>query len=117
MTHDEKVALLLKDLRQRGISEYTTAPPLYRLLWRLGITAKPPFFASFWSLVVTMGVLFGVLWGILMWFSGWQGELPVSTAIGLAVLAGVLFGLIMAAYYRRKARQLALPRWEDYPAA
>ncbi len=117
MTHDEKVAFLLKELGQKGISQYTTAPPLYRLLWRLGIKVKPPFFVSFWFLAVTMGGYFGVFWGIFMWFVFWQQRLPVSVALESAVFAGVLFGLSMAAYYRWRAGKLGLPRWEDYPAA
>jgi hypothetical protein len=117
MTYDEKVTFLLKDLSRRGTNPYTAAPPLYRLLWRLGIEAKPPLFASFWSVAITTGVMFGVLWGILMRFVPWQQSWPVGIAIGTAALAGALFGLTMAAYYRGLARRLALPRWEDYPTA
>lgn len=32
MTHDEKVAYLLKGLGQKRIRQYTIAPPIYRLL-------------------------------------------------------------------------------------
>jgi len=117
MTHEEKVAHLVKDLGQKGISAHTVAPPAYRFLWRLGIEARPPHFASFWSLAVTMGVFFGFLWGIGMWFAFWQDQdMPVFIALAGSALAGVLFGLIMAAYYRSRARKLMLPRWEDYPA-
>jgi membrane associated rhomboid family serine protease len=117
MTHDEKVAYLLKDLRQKGVGQYTVAPPIYRLLWRLGVEVKPPHFASFWSLVVTTGVPFGVFWGIFMWALVWRQSTPVGFAGGVAALAGLLFGLVMAAYFRRRARKLALPRWENYPVS
>ena len=115
MTHDEKVARLLQDLGQRGIGRYTIAPPMYRLLWRLGIKLKPPHFASFWSLAAITGVGYGVLLALMMLALLWRST-PVSGVIGTAALAAILFGLFMAAYYRTRAHQLGLARWEDYPA-
>jgi Family of unknown function (DUF6404) len=53
LDHKGKVAFLLKDFEQRGISRYTTAPPL---LWRLGIEVPPPHFASFNSIAQLVGV-------------------------------------------------------------
>lgn len=116
MTHDEKVAFLLDDLARKGIGRYTVAPPIYRLLWRLGIEVKPPLFASFLSLVAITGVGYGVLLGLFMWFFVWQSS-PLSDVAGTAALAGVLFGLFMGLYYRWRARKLGLSRWEDYPAS
>lgn len=116
MTHREKVDRLLSDLAQRGVGRYTAAPPLYRLLWRLGIEVPPPFFASFRSLALLMGVLFGVAWGLFMWLLVWRPDhVPPALAAATALIAGTLFGVIMAAYYRWRASKLALPRWEDYP--
>lgn len=120
MTHDEKVTRLLNDLGQRGISRYTIAPPMYRLLWRLGIELKPPHFASFWSLAAVMGVGYGVFLAVFMGASTWASvrqSKPLSAVIGIAALAAVLFGLFMGGYYRMQARKLGLPRWENYPAS
>ena len=116
MTHEEKVAYLLKDLGQKGIGQYTIAPPIYRLLWRLGIEVSPPHFASFWVLAAPMGAGFAIVWGLFMWLTLWQQRSPGLT-VATAVLAGLLFGVTMAAYYRWRARKLALPRWQDYPSA
>jgi hypothetical protein len=118
MTHREKVAYLLRDLSQRGISKYTTAPPLYRLLWRLGLEVPPPHFASFGSLALLMGGFFGTMFGLSVWLTMWR-SMPVdrALALGLAVglLSGIAFGILMAISYRVRAMGLALPRWEDYP--
>ena len=116
MTHAEKIELLLKDLTQRGARQYTIAPPLYRVLWRLGIEATPPHFARFWSLALTMGAFFAIAWGIVMWLLFWRGgNTPVAVDVGVSIVAGFLFGVAIAAYYRKSAGRLALPRWEDYP--
>jgi hypothetical protein len=116
MNHQEKVAHFLNESEQRGIGRYTAAPPLYRLLWRMGIAIPPPHFMGFWGLALLMGVFFGVFWGLFMWFVLWRDDaMPLPFAIGSALLAGLLFGVIMAAYYRWRAGKLALPRWQDYP--
>ena len=116
MSHREKVDHLIADLGKRGVSQYTVAPPAFRLLWALGIKIPPPFFMGFGSLTLLMGVFFGVLWGVVMWFLQWQTlRLSLEVAILAAAGAGLLFGLLMAAYYRWKANQLQLPTWENYP--
>jgi len=116
MDHQAKVAHLVEDFKQRGIGQYTTAPPFYRLLWRMGIEVPPPHFASFGSIALMMGLYFGVAWGLFMWFVIWRDEnMPIVIAVITSVLAGVLFGVAMAAFFRWRARKLALPRWEDYP--
>jgi membrane associated rhomboid family serine protease len=116
MTHAEKVAVLLRDLGQKGIGQYTIAPPAYRLLWRLGIEVRPPHFASFWSIAAPMALGFAIVWGIFMWLAVWQQRGSVGSGVASAAVAGLFFGVTMAAYYRWRASKLALPRWEDYPA-
>jgi uncharacterized membrane protein len=37
-----------------------------------------------------------------------------AVALVLAVWCGLMFGAFVAAYYRHKARDLALPAWEHY---
>ena len=77
----------------------------------------PPHFASFWSLALLMGGFFAIVWGLFMWLVLWRGEdVAIAIAVVASLIAGTLFGVIMAAYYRWRARQLALPRWEHYRA-
>ena len=115
MDHKAKVAHLLEDLKQRGIGPFTAAPPLYRLLWWMGIET-PPHFASFGSIALVMGLFFGVFWGLIMWFLGWRAnDVPIAFALAMSAVAGVLFGVTMAAYFRWRASKLALPAWKDYP--
>ncbi len=124
MTHRRKVEHLIEELGNQGVGTYTAAPPLFRLLWALGLEVPPPFFLGFGKLTLLMGTFFGALWGVLwgvgMWLSAWQGEMPVGIAVAIttlaAVFAGLTFGLVMAWYTRWKAARLGLPAsWEDYP--
>jgi hypothetical protein len=117
MTHQQKVDRLIADLGKRGVGPYTVAPPLFRLLWRLGINVPPPFFLRFLTILFFTGSYFAVFWGLAMWVIQWhrwhQPELALITAAG----AGLFFGLFMATYYRWKAARLGLKLWENYPGA
>ncbi len=47
------------------------APPLLRILWRLGIRLPPLPFMPFWQVTLLMGGLWGISWGCAMWFMYW----------------------------------------------
>jgi membrane associated rhomboid family serine protease len=135
MTHRQKVDHLIEELRSRGLGASTVAPPLFRLLWALGLETPPPLFWRFIPLTLLMGVFFGFFWGLFMalafliwlvlgeglWLGHGGGPLLSRGIFGLTVVAGgaavagLLFGLVMAAYSRWKAAQLRLPSWENYP--
>lgn len=120
MSHRQKVDRLVAELGRQGVSSYTVAPPLFRLLWALGLEVPPPLFLGFRQLTALFGTLFGVLWGVGMWLWMWQGLGLAGLVVGVpsAVLAGLLFGLVMAWYARRKWARYELPSsWEDYPQA
>jgi hypothetical protein len=118
MTHRQKVERLIADLRKQGVSPYTVAPPLFRLLWALGLEVPPPFFLGFITLTLLMGAFFGILWGALMWLLQWEAwHMPLELAVMASAVAGLLFGPSMAGYYRWKAARLRLPPWESYPGA
>ncbi|MFT5355067.1 MAG: hypothetical protein ACI9KE_002283 [Polyangiales bacterium] len=116
MTHDEKVQHFIEDMKARGKKESSVAPPALKMLWKLGLSVRPPLFASFGQLVVAAGGFFGVSWGLVMWFLLWDPGMPIALAAGLSLAAGLMFGTMMAWWIRRSARKLHLPSWEDYPA-
>jgi len=109
-----RLAAALTRLAATGIRPSNYAPPLYRLLWGLGLIIPPPHFAGFGVNFLFSALLFGPFWGIAMWFLVWspQGWSAVQ-ALATATLAGVLFGLAMAAYTRHVARKHKLPPWTE----
>lgn len=113
MNHNERLNKMYQDLSQRGIGKYTYAPPIYRLLWKMGIQIPPPHFSSFLFLFLFQGTFFGIFWGLVMWVLSWQQQ-NLSLHIFKSALAGLLFGLSMAGYYRYQAKKHDLPLWKDY---
>ena len=71
-------------------------------------------------MMLLAGTPIAVVWALLNLVAGCQtcGRAPFWVGIGAAVVVGalvsLLFGAIVAAYYRREAQRLALPSWESY---
>lgn len=98
-----------------GIGRSTAAPPLWRLLWRVGMDVPPPLFLSFRAAALIMGSTFGLGWLCLVWLLPWQRqELRLDVVLASSLLAGAWFGVVMAAYMRWLARRHALPLWSAY---
>ena len=84
----------------------------------MGINAPPPILASVASNALLMGVWFALGWGVLMWLLVWRNtNLPFAIAVFSALLAGALFGLLMAVVMRVMRLRRGLPLWRDLPAA
>jgi hypothetical protein len=116
MRFEEKLSAALGLLASTGMWHSNYAPPVYRLLWRLGAKTPPPHFRSFSANFVSAGVRFGVVWGLLMWVTVWSHRSPYAV-LAAALFAGVFFGLGMAAYYRYGARKHRIPLWRDFHPA
>ncbi|WP_312736179.1 DUF6404 family protein [Stenotrophomonas sp.] len=113
-----KVQAALRHLDLAGVHRRHSAPPLHRLLWRMGFNAPPPILASVASNALLMGSWFTVGWGVLMWLLVWRNtHMPAGGAVFSALLAGVLFGLLMAVVMRVMRLRRGLPLWRDLPVA
>ena len=114
-TFEAKIGRALAWTDARGIGRSTSAPPLHRLLWKLGVPLPPPLMAGFALNALFMGGFFGVAWGLGMWLLFWRGQgLPSGLALVAAIAAGVLFGLAMAWVLRRQARRHGVPAWDAF---
>jgi hypothetical protein len=115
MTHSEKIMRLYQHLPELGIPPLTAVPPLYRILWRFGVEIPPPLFVRFSTLALTAGGFFAVGFGSFLWLFSSLDPTPSAISIPvISLLAGILFGLAMAAHYRHIARQASLPSWFEY---
>ncbi len=89
MTFEQKKAraIALMDSKKMWRSNY--APPLLRILWRLGIRLPPLPFMPFWQVTVLMGGLWGISWGCAMWFIYWG---PSGMVAGEAIIISITGG-------------------------
>ena len=115
MDTNVKRAAALNLLTSAGIRRGNYAPPVFRLLWWLGIDVPPPHFASFWTNVFLAGSFFGVVWSLLMWLlRSWRQTGYVGNLFIAAVVAGVIYGLGMACYYAYGKDKHKFPSWENF---
>jgi len=111
-----KVRTALQLMHDAGVPQALRAPPLHRLLWRLGIAVSPPLLAGFAANALSMGVFFGVAWGVLMLpLFGLLVPLKTWGIVGSAGLAGVMFGVIMGLIMRAQQQRYRLPAWRSLP--
>jgi hypothetical protein len=115
LSFEAKTQAMRRQLATRQIAPGIIAPPLWRLLWKLGIPLTPPLFLGFMPLALLCGGFFAVLWGLVMYLASWRTQgTPLINMLLVMLAAGAVFGLIMATVYRRHASGLQLPAWSDY---
>ena len=119
MTQTRKLESYKQHMAARGVGEWNAFPPLWRLLWQLGITIPPPPFLGFPSLFMLAGGAFGPLFALAVWplENGRYEGISAEAALRLALIAGAAFGLAMAAYYRHLGRKHGLGSWSAFPAS
>jgi len=115
VTHEQKVACFEKQLRDRGYWVSNAIPPVCRLLWRLGYKTPPPCFLSFPVAAISAGVAFAIVYVTFMWLIVWPANVAPSRVLTSTTLAGIVYGLAMATFWRIRAKQLDLPSWDEFP--
>lgn len=101
-------------MAEKGMWSSSYAPPLHRLLWKLGVNLPPPPFASFWVNVFTFGSMYAIPWGMIMWFITWKNHGATLTyALITSLMAGLLFGVLMALFHYRCKKANKLPEWNQ----
>lgn len=116
MDHREKVDHLIEDLTSRGAWKSNVAPPLFQLLWKLGLEVRPPMFMGFVELLLTMGLPFGLIWTAVMWKLRWAeaGRAPLTMVVTGAV-AAVAFAALMTPVMGHLRKKYGLTTWDAYP--
>lgn len=101
-------------MSEKGLRKSLRAPFTYRLVWSLGLKVRPALFASFGINVLFLGVFFAVTYGVIMWFVSWRphGWSP-ETSIITSIIAGLFYGICIAAKLRNRRKIKGLPVWEE----
>src|SRR5262245_3833263 len=109
MTHKEKIDHFIGDMRRRGVGVWTAVPPAYRLALLLGISIRPPFFQSFATITVMVGSGWAIGFALIMHLLRWVPQgLPLFVEFVAYAMAGLLFGVTMAGYYKWRAKRFNL---------
>jgi len=110
-SYREDMLRMVSELQAQGVSRYTSAPPVYRLAWRLGFRVKPPLYQSFRTRAATMGVAFGILMAIAQWLLP-LNDTPflLGRTLLMTTVMGAIFGLTMSLILQLKIRRLRLPQ-------
>jgi hypothetical protein len=116
MTNLRKIEAAKQLMAARGIAKSTAAPPLWELLWSLGVYLPPPLYMGFASLFVFTGSFFGIVFGVGVWIARTTQGRPMSLheAGAVALVTGIGFGLAVAGLTRRLARRHALGAWSAF---
>ena len=111
---DKRHRLAMEELAPSSIKAWNYDPPLHRALRRLGIKLRPPHYQTQSVNAAIFGVPFAVLFGVIMWLLPWPAnDGPIGVFILLVVLAGAMFGWLMARSCRRDAAAAELTDWDD----
>lgn len=108
----EQIEAYIEELGMQGVDRSKAVPPLYRLLWKLGVPVNPPLSQSFLSVAMVHGFYFGPLWALGMWFFMLRdGPNAFAVTLFAMLLAGTLFGAIAGFKYRKIGRDRKVPEW------
>lgn len=103
-------------LQAQGLARGTIAPPLFRLLWKLGIAVPPPLFLGFWANAALVGGFAGIGYGtamsVLFWFL--HGFFSLLVSLAIATCFGITLGTIVAGVVRVTAAKHQIPSWRRF---
>jgi hypothetical protein len=113
MTDDRKIEEYKRLMAEKGIGPATASPPLWQLLWSMGIPLPPPLYMGFLPLALFGGTFFGVLFGAFAWYMGSKGirTMSLKEAADVGLITGTAFGISVAWLSRRLARKHGLGSW------
>jgi Family of unknown function (DUF6404) len=112
-SHRHKVAQFSKLLRDR--KDYSGAPILLRLLWRMGFKIPPPYFLSFPVAWILSCLSNGLSVGFALALAGvFFGSFPLDMITLVACFSGLVNGSIRAILWRKTAKKMYLPKWKDF---
>ena len=114
MSYTAKFEKAQTELSKTGIWKSNSNPPILIALRKLGFKVRPFHYNSFLRNFITASMWFGCALGLLLWFTMWNAQqMPISAALLSSASSGVVFGGIMAFYYKTSASRNGLSSWEE----
>ncbi len=112
--YEAKFSAAMTELVGAGIQKSPQATGALYLARALGLKPRPPLYSSAIRNSINLGTIFTVIWGMGMYVFVWStSNIPVSVALGSAIVAGAIFGVMMAIYLGFTHRRKKLSAWED----
>ncbi|WP_446471170.1 DUF6404 family protein [Xenorhabdus stockiae] len=114
MTFEQRKARAIAIMESKNMKRSYYAPPLFRLLWKMGLKIPPLPFTSFWQITLLAGSFFELGVWVTKWLLGWQYEETSLLAIIVSCIAGGLFfGVFTAVSVRWTKTFHDLPDWDS----
>ena len=100
-----------------GVTPREAKPWLYRMLWRLGLEARPPPYATMLERFFVQGFPFAALWTLVMKLTAWRNQNVPMVALGATFLAMTLVSMLTTHWSLKRTRsRMNLPDWEQVQA-
>jgi hypothetical protein len=115
MTQSSKLESYKQHMAAAGVSKFAAFPPLWRILWRLGIRIPPPVFLGFLPNALIFGLFFAIFFALGLWLLHSLGVVD-DPALNAPWIVGIPFGLVMAFEQRSLANKLKLGAWAEFPS-
>ena len=119
MNQSSKLEIYKQHMAAAGVSKSAAFPPLWSLLWRIGIKIPPPVFLGFLPNTLILGgfsgVIFAAITSLLHSLGVFDGQ--TMSAPWRALMFGVPFGLAMAYQQHSLSNKHSLGSWSAFPGA
>ncbi|OUR94803.1 hypothetical protein A9Q84_16980 [Halobacteriovorax marinus] len=113
---NKKINAYHEDKKIKTLKGYEKTSLLFILLWKVGISIKPPIFMSNFKIVTIHSIFLWFLVSIIMipvLSIMPQGSFNLKTCIGL-FLCGIIYGFINILFFRKAKGQIQIKSWEQY---
>ncbi|PHM60634.1 hypothetical protein Xsto_03791 [Xenorhabdus stockiae] len=118
MTFEQRKARAIAIMESKNMDRSYYAPPLLRLLWRMGFKTPPLPFISFWQITLFAGSFFELGFWVIKWLFGWlldwqHEETSLIAVIVSSIVGGLFFGVFTAVNVRWTKTFHDLPDWDS----
>ncbi len=111
--YQRKLKAALDELSKAGIRKSNYDPPLHKLLRKIGVYLRLPYYNTFSGNALSQGISFVVFFGLLKFLIEWYRDRLESFSFLSVLFGGLIVGFSMAFYYASKKKKHNLSDWDD----